>query len=315
LLVLFLGLFSSLPAVAQQRYHRVNLVSDIAGVALRTDPNLINPWGMAFSPTSPVWISDNNAGVSTLYTGKGEPFPVGSPLVVTIPPPAGGSPPAAPTGIVFNPTLTSASPGFVVSANGTSGPSVFIFATEDGTISGWSPGVDVANAILAVDNSVNPDPADGAVYKGLAIATRGGATFIYATNFRAGVVEMYDSKFTLVNSFTGPNIPAGFAPFGIQTINGHLYVTFAKQNDIRHDDLACPGCGVVDVFDTDGNFDREFASGGSLNSPWGLLRQQLASANSTTPCSSATSVTGASMPSKTKPAGSSVNYRMNSGRL
>jgi uncharacterized protein (TIGR03118 family) len=270
LLVLFLGLFSSLPAVAQQRYQRVNLVSDIPGVALRTDPNLINPWGMAFSPTSPVWISDNNAGVSTLYTGKGEPFPIGSPLVVTIPPPAGGSPPAAPTGIVFNPTLTSASPGFVVSANGTSGPSVFIFATEDGTISGWSPGVDVANAILAVDNSVNPDPADGAVYKGLAIATRGGATFIYATNFRAGVVEMYDSKFTLVNSFTGPNIPAGFAPFGIQTINGHLYVTFAKQNDIRHDDLACPGCGVVDVFDTDGNFDREFASGGSLNSPWGL---------------------------------------------
>lgn len=150
----YILLLAAVPLAAQERYHRTNLVSDIAGVALRTDPNLINAWGIAFSSAGPIWIADNATGVATIYQADGQAFPIGSPLVVTIPPPSGGQPPAAPTGIVFNGT-----PGFVVSANGHSGPSLFIFVTEDGTISGWSPGVDLKNAILVVDNSA-PGGAD-----------------------------------------------------------------------------------------------------------------------------------------------------------
>lgn len=193
-----------------------------------------------------------------------------------IPPPA-GSPPgtlAAPTGIVFNGTG-----GFQVSKNGASGSALFIFTTEDGTISGWSPGVDLNNAVLVVDNSTgSASSVDhsvlGAVYKGLAMASVGGANFIYATNFRDGVVEVYDSSFTLVKSFTDSTVAAGFAPFGIQNINGKLFITFAKQNAAKHDDVAGPHNGFVDVLDlvhdgNDGHLDR-FASGGVLNSPWGI---------------------------------------------
>jgi uncharacterized protein (TIGR03118 family) len=179
-----------LPVTASaQKYQRVNLVSDIPGVALRVDPNLINPWGVAFGPGGPIWIANNNSGTSTLYQGDGTPFPVKTPLVVNIPGPTGAQQPftAAPTGIVFN-----GGKGFVVSQNGKSGAALFIFATEDGTISGWSPGVNLFNAILAVDNSsVGP----GAVYKGLAISPDPAAPVLFAANFRGGVVEMYDTSF------------------------------------------------------------------------------------------------------------------------
>ena len=263
---LLLGLVS-VPLAAQERYHRTNLVSDIAGVALRTDANLVNAWGIAFSPTSPIWIADNGTGVSTLYQADGQAFPVGSALVVTIPPPGGAQPPAAPTGIVFNGT-----PGFVVSAKGHSGPSLFIFVTEDGTISGWSPGVDLHNAIVAVDNSA-PGGVDnstlGAVYKGLAIAQAGSQTFIYATNFRDAVVEKYDSNFKLMKTFADTNVPAGFAPFGIREMDGRLFVTFALQNDKKHDDVSGPGNGFVEILESDGSF-HPFAGQGTLNSPWGL---------------------------------------------
>lgn len=273
------------PAIAGS-YEQTNLVSDIAGVARNTDvrpacniqtpggsaaPCLLNPWGIAYGPGGPFWISDNNAGVSTLYDGAGNALP----LVVTIPPPA-GSPAgaqAAPTGIVFNGTS-----GFVVSKNKVSGPALFIFATEDGTISGWNPNVDL-NAVLAVDNSTGSATSVdhstlGAVYKGLAIGHVGGATFIYATNFRDGVVEVYDSSFHLVKSFTDSTVPAGFAPFGIQNINQKLYVTFAMQNAKKHDDVAAPHSGFIDALDlvhdgNNGDLDR-FASGGVLNSPWGV---------------------------------------------
>lgn len=265
--LLFVVAFPS--AVFAQRYERVNLVSDIPGVALRSDPNLVNPWGITFAPNGPVWIADNGTGVSTLYTGKGVPFPVGSPLVVTIPPPAGSSGPAAPTGIVFNPTS-----GFVVSENGKSGASLFIFVTEDGTISGWNLNVDVFNAIKVVDNSSPASNVDGttlgAVYKGLAIGSRGEKTFIYATNFRDGFVEMYDSNFHFVKKFTDGSLPPGYAPFGIQNIGGNLFVTFSLQNTAKHDDVAGLGHGFVDIFDTDGNLIENFASQGTLNSPWGL---------------------------------------------
>ncbi len=165
-------------------YRQTNLVSDIPGIARVTDPHLVNPWGLSHSPTSPWWVSDNGKGVSTLYQGDGTPFPVGSPLVVTIPPPAGGTS-SAPTGNVFNGTGD-----FVVSEGSASGPSRFIFATEDGTISGWNPTVDPTNAILKVDNSVS-----GAVYKGLAIGSNPSGNFLYATNFHAGTVDVFDAHF------------------------------------------------------------------------------------------------------------------------
>ena len=222
LLAFVAGLAVSTPAVAQS-YTQHNLVSDLPGVAPTTDANLVNPWGIVFPPKGPFWISDNNAGVSTLYDGNGNPFPVGSPLVVMIPPPTGGSGSGTPTGVVFNGTTD-----FVVSNGTASSQGVFLFATEDGTISGWAPQVDVTHALLAVDNSA-PGGVDGfalgAVYKGLAIGNNGSGNFIYATNFRDGVVEMYDGKFSFVNSFTDPTITPdaanpGFAPFGIRNING-----------------------------------------------------------------------------------------------
>src|SRR5262249_52951457 len=229
-----------------------NLVSDIAGVARTTDPKLGNPWGIAYAPTGPFWIANNDTGSTTLYDGAGQPFPTGTPLVVTIPPPMGSTATAAPTGIVFN-----GSSDFVVTATGKSGSSVFIFATEDGTISGWSPNVDGTHAILKVDNSVVPTPPTGAVYKGLALGSNASGNFLFATNFRAGTIDVFDKNFTkatLAGSFRDATIPAGFAPFGIQNIGGSLYVTYAKQNAMMHDDVKGAGNGFVDVFDTNGNF-------------------------------------------------------------
>ncbi len=263
LVALPLLLLLALPAAAlaqsnagsQGFYQQTNLVSDIAGVAKFTDSNLVNPWGLVHAPQSPWWVADNG------NNGHG----VKVPLTVTIPPP-GGSPAgttAAPTGAIFNGTG-----GFVVSANGKSGSALFIFDTEDGTISGWNPGVLPTDAVLAVDRST---VGAGAVYKGLAIGSNANGTFLFATNFRFGTVEMFDSNFKLVNSFTDPNVPNGYAPFGIQSNGGNLlYVTFALQNAQKHDDVAGPGHGFVDVFDTSGNMIRRLISRGRLNSPWGL---------------------------------------------
>jgi uncharacterized protein (TIGR03118 family) len=249
-------------------YQQTNLVSDLPNIAKVQDSNLVNPWGLSHSPTSPWWVSDNGTGVATLYDGNGtpvNPLPPGTPpLVVTIPPPAGGTS-SAPTGNVFNGTS-----GFVVTEGGASGPSRFIFATEDGTISGWNPTVDQTHAILVVDRST---VGAGAVYKGLAIA----GNSIYATNFRFGTVEMFDSNFHLVKSFTDSKLATTcplpnqcYAPFGIQNIGGNLYVTFALQDAEHHDDVAGPAHGFVDVFDTSGNLIRRLILHGRLNSPWGL---------------------------------------------
>ncbi len=239
-----------------QKYEQKNLVSDVPGLAKVTDPNLVNAWGIDFSGGSPVWVADNHTGLSTLYTGTGSIVP----LVVTIPPPKGVEITASPTGLVFN-----GFGAFTVRAHDKSGASVFIFDTEDGTISGWSPGVDLTHAILAVDNS-----GSGAVYKGLAIGQNANGTFIYASNFNSGWVEQYDSSFKWVRSFTDPTLPAGYAPFGIRTLNGMLYVTFALQDAAKHDDTKGPGHGFVDIFDLDGNMIKRLTSHGALNSPWGL---------------------------------------------
>ena len=229
-----------------------NLVSDIPGLAAATDPNLVNPWGVSFSPTgSPFWVSDNGAGLATLYNG----FGVKQGLVVNIPPANGGMPPSAPTGQVFVGNI----PAF--------GGNLFVFATENGTISSWK-GSNGTNAVLQFDNS-----ASGAVYKGLAVASNGSGTFLYATNFRAGTIDVLNSSFNKVGlpgSFTDPGIPAGYAPFNIESVGGRLYVTYALQDAAKHDDVSGPGHGFLDVFDTNGNFIQRLVSQGSLNSPWGM---------------------------------------------
>src|SRR5260370_21170891 len=253
--VVLTALLPLLATPAAGQYSQVNLVSDLPGRAANTDLQLLNPWGVVNPPGGPLWVSDNGAGVSTLYQGNGTK----QSLVVTIPPPNGGKGPAAPTGVVWNTRR------FVVSKGITSGVSAFIFATEDRTISGWNPTVDPTNAILKVDNS-----ARGAVYKGLALGSNSSGTFLYATNFHDGVVEMYDSTFAFIKSFSDPTLPLGYAPFGIRNIDGNLYVTFALQNAARHDDVAGRGHGFVDVFDTTGNRIRRFASRGPVDSPWGL---------------------------------------------
>ncbi len=242
------------------------------------DPLLINPWGMGFSATSPIWVSDNGSGVTTIYNGAGAKVTlnIGGTLVpqVTIATPPGQTPgTAAPTGQVFN----SSGSGFSVSAGGVSGSSRFIFATEDGTISGWAPNVDKSNSIL-----VPGIGGSGAVYKGLAMGTSGGQALLYAANFRAGTVEVYDSNFHLVNTITDPTpppLPPGtppgqnWAPFNVAVLNGKLYVTFALQNGAQHDDVAGPGNGFVDVFNLDGTHMQRLINTGSgdpLNSPWAL---------------------------------------------
>jgi uncharacterized protein (TIGR03118 family) len=238
-----------------QKYEQRNLVSDIPGLAKLTDPSLVNAWGIDSSPTSPAWVADNGTGLSTLYTGTGSKIP----LVVTIP--SGSDSPSAPTGLVFNGTGL-----FKVKAHDLSGSAFFIFDSEDGIISGWNPTVNMTHAIIAVNNSEK-----GAIYKGLAIGTNSdGDSFIYATNFHSGWVEMYDSNFKWVKNFTDLTLPAGYAPFGARVLNGKLYVTFALQDEDAEDDVAGPGHGFVDIFDLNGNMIKRLTSHGPLNSPWGL---------------------------------------------
>lgn len=256
----FFGLSGVTPLGAQTRVAVTNLVSNGAVPAATIDPNLVNPWGIARSPTGPIWISDNGTGLSTLYNGAGTKIP----LTVTVPPPAGSAGPSAPTGIVFN----GNSGNFQVTSGGKTGTSAFIFSTEDGTISGWAPSVNQTQAILAADNSTL---GAGAVYKGLAIASTSGGNFIYASDFRNGLVEQFDSSFNLIRSFTDPGVAAGYAPFGAQVLDGHLFVTYALQNGAKHDDVAGAGNGYVDIFNFDGTlFQRLVSQGGQVNSPWGL---------------------------------------------
>jgi uncharacterized protein (TIGR03118 family) len=263
---------SASSSIAHSAYQQTNLVSDIPGLALHTDPNLRNSWGTSTGPGLPIWVSDNATGAATLYDGQGnpQPGPGNQQLVVSIPAPPSAGPGAvgAPDGTVFNPTPD----GFAVSENGVSAPARFLFATEDGTIAGWNPAVDPTHAVIAVDRSTVTDQAGdhGAVYKGLALVSTPAGKFLYATNFRFGTIEVFDSNFHLVNSFTDPTVPAGFAPFGIHNIGGNLYVTFAKQNAAKFDDDAGPGHGFVDVFAPDGNLLQRLASQGRLDSPWGV---------------------------------------------
>ncbi len=244
----------------ENSYHQQNLVSDGFVSADHMDANLVNAWGVAFNPTGPVWVADNGTGVSTLYDGAGNPFA----LVVQIPGPAGGNPTGNPTGTVYN-----GSAGFAVSNGTTSGPSRFIFATEDGVIAGWAPAVDATNAIRVVDNS-----SSGAIYKGIALSAGGTGSLLYAADFHNNRIDVFDSTFNPVTlaagAFTDSGMPAGFAPFGLQAINGDIYVSYAKQDAEQHDDVAGKGLGFVDVFDPNGQLIRRLIKRSKLNAPWGM---------------------------------------------
>lgn len=240
-------------------YHPRNLVSDGAIPADHFDPNLVNAWGIAFNPFGPVWVADNGTGVSTLYDGTGNRIP----LVVQIPSPTSSSGGAV-TGIVYN-----GSSGFVVTENAVSGASRFLFDTEDGLIAGWAPNVDSTHAVKVIDES-----GSGAVYKGIAITATGRGANLYATDFHNARIDVFDASFHPVampgSAFQDSHIPHGFAPFGIAAIGGDLYVTYAKQDAARHDDVKGAGLGYVDIYDPSGKLLRRFAARGVLNAPWGI---------------------------------------------
>jgi uncharacterized protein (TIGR03118 family) len=267
------------------------LVSNLAKTAATQDPVLQNSWGIAFTPSgSPFWVNDNQTGCATLYKGDGTKIG----LQVSIPLPGNVVPsgschavdpnnppnptPAGATGIIWNPSSSFLVPGTKI-------PAVFIFDTEDGTLSAWAGGLSPAdNAVIAADNSTTPTADSGAVYKGLVFGLSAKGGHLYATNFRAGTIDVFGpngpsglfTQTTTDGGFRDPNIPQGYAPFGIANIDGDLFVTYAKQNAAKHDDLAGHGHGFVDVFDTDGHLLHRFASRGPLNSPWGVTRASFA---------------------------------------
>ena len=250
-------------------FRLIKLVSDQPGVAALRDPDLVNAWGLSASPGtdaapgSPLWVSDNGKDRTTLYSGASATS-VTKTLAVDV---ASGTP----TGQVFNTDAT----GFVVhDSAGHSAPAKFLFATESGSIDGWNPAVGASGPAPSTTTEVAVRNGANAVYKGLAIGTTNGHTYLYAANFRSGRVEAYDDTFTPVQLpgglFVDPRIPAGYAPFNVQELGGRLYVTYAKQDATLHDDVAGPGHGFVDVFSNNGAFIRRLVSRGALNSPWGL---------------------------------------------
>jgi uncharacterized protein (TIGR03118 family) len=233
------------------------LVSDQPGRARTTDPNLVNAWGLAFSPTSPLWVSDNGTSTSTLYTGATSPTtPIARvPLVVRIP--AGG----APTGVVYNPTT-----GFALRSGGKTGPALFIFAAESGSLTAWNPSGDRTRAVGVAH-------VRNAVFKGLTMVTMDGKRYLLATDFHHGRVDVFDSRFHLMSmaaAFQSHGIPRGYAPFDVAALDGRVYVTYAQQDSARHDDVAGPGHGFLSVFSSHGHFLRTLVRRGPLDSPWGL---------------------------------------------
>jgi uncharacterized protein (TIGR03118 family) len=260
-------LFVSVASVGAKSPHSAYdvhvLVSDIPGAGDVTDANLVNAWGLARSTTSPWWVADADTEVSTVYNGSGTPFPVASPIVVSVP---GG-----PTGLVADTT-----PGFMVTGGLVTARANFLFATEGGQILGWSPLVDPATAVLGLDRS-----GVDANYKGLAIALVGGIPHLYAADFHNGRIDVVTPDATTPTiwavqddpgAFQDPGLPAGFAPFGIQNIGEQIFVTYAKQDADAEDELAAPGNGFVDVYDTDGSLLSRFAAHGPLNAPWGVAQ-------------------------------------------
>jgi len=235
-------------------YTLTKRVGDMAGAAAQVDPHLVNAWGLVAGPSTPWWVSNNGTNSSTLYDGTGAVLP----LVVTVP--------GAPTGIVFN-----GGSGFVISDGTNSGPATFIFATESGVISGWNHAVPppaATQALTGIDRS-----GVGAIYKGLAIASTAAGDQLYATDFHNARVDVFDSSFNLVSTpgaFVDKKIPRRYAPFGIQNINGAIFVTYARQDRAKVNEVRGAGLGLVDMFDTSGNLMARIATRGALDAPWGL---------------------------------------------
>jgi uncharacterized protein (TIGR03118 family) len=254
--LLCLGLAARLTAGEQPESHYVqtNLVADVSGWATATDPNLVNPWGLSRSATSPWWVADNGTGLSTLYTGVGAIVP----LVVTVPNLPGVTDPSAPTGTVFNGTATD----FLLAANT---PARFLFATEGGTIAGWNSGT---TAVQMVDKSAT------AVFKGLTLAQISGVNYLYAANFMAGTVDVFDRMFMPVTlsawAFHDPHLPSGYAPFNVQNIGGDIYVSYAQKETGSIDEVHGAGKGYVDVYTSDGVLKKRMQHGSWFNAPWGL---------------------------------------------
>jgi uncharacterized protein (TIGR03118 family) len=248
---LFLALaVTTIPATASAQYVQTNLVSNIPGLAANTDPQLRNPWGISFGPTTPFWISDANTGVSTLYNGLG----VKQALVVTIPGP-GGAVPGVPTGQVFNGTGAFGMTG---------GTARFMFASATGNIAAWNPGLGTtaANVFLG---------PQGSSYTGLAIGGSGETARLYAANFGLGRVDVLDGSFAPVaGGFVDPLLPAGYSPFNVQNVGGNIVVTYAIFDPATGEELEGAGNGIVDVYDANGVLLRRVASMGALNAPWGV---------------------------------------------
>jgi uncharacterized protein (TIGR03118 family) len=251
-------------AGAGNDFHQTNLISNLSNVGAQVvDPDLVNPWGLALGPTTPLWVADNGTSIAGVYPVS----PVGptaqpSRLDVTLPPAD-----SAPTGQVFNPTS-----GFVLKSKAGEGPALFIFSSESGHIIAWGPAADPAVNGKATAQ-VKFSSHRGAVFKGLAIASTRFGTFLYATDFHNGRVDVFNSRFHLVHlpgAFMDRHLPPGYAPFGIRDINGFIYVTYAKQDADRHDDVAGPGHGFIDVFTPSGFLVERLVSRGALDSPWGL---------------------------------------------
>lgn len=252
--VLGVALAASGGSVRHNDYVRRNLVSDQAGKAAHVDPNLVNAWGLVSLADSPWWVADNGTNRTTVYTPNGTAFaPSGSPLVVSIR--------NAPTGAVAN---TGSS--FVVRAGRASSPAMFLFATEKGKILGWNRAIPPSGAVLAADRS-----RAGAIYKGLAISGRR----LYASDFHNGHVDVFNGSFKRIRksgAFVDRMLPRGFAPFGIQTVGGRIFVTYAKQDPKREDNVDGRGLGFVDAFDRNGKLLARVARRGQLNAPWGIAR-------------------------------------------
>jgi uncharacterized protein (TIGR03118 family) len=244
-------------------FSQTNLVSDLTTVGAQiVDPNLKNPWGLAFGPTTPLWVADNGTSVATLYgVSPGGATATQVPLVVTLPPMD-----SSPTGQVFNPTGD-----FVVKSKAGMGPALFIFSSEGGQIIAWNPAADpIVNGKSTAQTEFSSKTA---VYKGLAIASTRFGTFLYASNFHDNRVDVFNTRFHRVHlfgDFRDRHLPRGYAPFGIRAIDGLIYVTYAKQDAARHDDVAGRGHGFIDVFTPSGFLLERLVSRGALDSPWGL---------------------------------------------
>ncbi len=249
---------------AGNAYLQHNLVADQPGVADFTDPNLVNPWGIYTTATSPFWVSDAGTGLSTVYstaTNTNGIFTISTTKAI-VPPSAKGSSPSVATGGVAN-----ATGGFQIQGKGVN----FIFVTADGTVSGWGSSIDATHAQLMVDNS-----SSGAVYYGMAISatTTNSAPMIYAANFKTGGIDVFDTNYKPVTlpgtPFVDPQVPAGYAPFNIWNLGGKLYVMWAKQNTNKNFAVSGAGNGAVSIFDLNGVLLQHLATGGPLNAPWGV---------------------------------------------